>query len=72
MQVVNHTRDDESMAAIVGAAVGARHGRHALPQRWVRRSLGRTRSEDDGRVQELVEHAVDVFASTAVDPSLYA
>jgi hypothetical protein len=52
------TRDNDTIAAIVGAAVGARHGLHALPREWRDGLLGRTGAEDDGRYQELVEAAV--------------
>jgi len=39
---VNDTRDNDTVAAIVGAAVGALHGKSALPARWIRNLLGRT------------------------------
>ena len=35
LQAVNHTRDNDTVAAIVGAAVGALHGASALPKAWV-------------------------------------
>jgi ADP-ribosyl-[dinitrogen reductase] hydrolase len=60
-RAVNDTWDNDTTAAIVGAAIGALHGEDALPARWRRGLLGRTREEDDGRVQELLERAVEVF-----------
>ena len=54
---VNDTRDNDTIAAIVGAAVGALHGREALPDRWVDKLTGRTTDSDDGRVFELIEKA---------------
>lgn len=39
---MNDTRDNDTVAAIVGAAVGALHGKSALPARWIRNLLGRT------------------------------
>ena len=57
LRAVNETRDNDTIAAIVGAAVGALHGRDALPQRWVKGLLGRTGAADDGRVFELIEAA---------------
>jgi len=35
VRAVNDTRDNDTVAAIVGAAVGALHGRGKLPRRWV-------------------------------------
>lgn len=47
--------NNDTIAAIVGAAVGALHGQQALPPRWLATLLGRTRAPaDDGHVQELI------------------
>jgi ADP-ribosylglycohydrolase len=54
---VNDTRDNDTVAALVGAAVGALHGREALPCRWREGLLGRTGDADDGRVCELLDRA---------------
>jgi hypothetical protein len=55
------TKDNDTIAAIVGAAVGALHGRSALPERWIAGLTGRTSNEsgrvDDGRIFELIEQA---------------
>lgn len=59
---VNETRDNDTIAAIVGAAVGALHGADAFPDRWTEGLLGRTREADDGHVQELTEAAVERFS----------
>jgi ADP-ribosyl-[dinitrogen reductase] hydrolase len=56
-RAVNDSKDNDTIAAIVGAAVGALHGRGALPQRWIDGLLGRTTADDDGRVFELLEQA---------------
>lgn len=53
-RAINDTRDNDTIGAIVGAAVGALHGARALPPRWRGGLLGRTRSDDDGRVFELI------------------
>ncbi len=58
---VNDTRDNDTIAAVVGAAVGALHGLRNLPLPWQEGLLGRTVEDDDGRVQELVEKAVQAF-----------
>jgi ADP-ribosyl-[dinitrogen reductase] hydrolase len=57
VRAVNDTKDNDTIAAIVGAAVGALHGKDAIPQRWLSNLLGRTAATDDGRVFELLEQA---------------
>jgi ADP-ribosylglycohydrolase len=57
IRAVNDTRDNDTVAAIVGAAVGALHGIDRLPRRWRDGLLGRTRENDDGRVWALIEDA---------------
>ncbi len=57
VRAVNDTRDNDTIAAIVGAAVGALHGRDHLPQRWISALTGRTSSDDDGRIYDLIRAA---------------
>jgi ADP-ribosyl-[dinitrogen reductase] hydrolase len=57
VRAVNDTKDNDTIAAIVGAAVGALHGRNALPERWISKLSGRTSDNDDGKVFELLEQA---------------
>jgi ADP-ribosylglycohydrolase len=57
VRAVNDTYDNDTIGAIVGAAVGALHGEAALPQRWRENLLGRTGALDDGRVFELLAAA---------------
>ncbi len=57
VRAVNDTRDNDTIGAIVGAAVGALHGASKLPERWKAGLLGRTAEDDDGRVQELLRAA---------------
>jgi hypothetical protein len=52
---VTDTKDNNSIAAVVGAAVGALHEYERLPKRWKTRLLVRTQQSDDGRIFELVE-----------------
>jgi hypothetical protein len=40
IRAVNDTKDNDTIGAIVGAALGALHGRSALPERWVTGLLG--------------------------------
>ena len=57
VRAVNDTRDNDTIAAIVGAAIGALHGKSVLPQRWITRLLGRTTGGDNGRVFALLDAA---------------
>jgi ADP-ribosylglycohydrolase len=57
IRAVNDSCDNDTVAAIVGAAVGALHGEAALPQRWRDGLLGRTAADDDGRVFALLTQA---------------
>ena len=58
---VNDTKDNDTIAAIVGAAVGALHGKSALPERWIAGLLGRTRAGDDRHVFELINRSKRTF-----------
>jgi ADP-ribosylglycohydrolase len=58
VRAVNDTQDNDTVAAIVGAAVGALHGVRALPTSWRVGLLGRTGASDDGAMFRLVEAAV--------------
>ncbi|MBX3023783.1 ADP-ribosylglycohydrolase family protein [bacterium] len=62
VRAVNDTKDNDTIAAIVGAAVGALHGAEALPERWKKGLLGRTREDDDGRVFHLIAAAKERWA----------
>jgi ADP-ribosylglycohydrolase len=57
VRAVNDMKDNDTVAAIVGAAVGALHGARGLPERWVAGLPGRTRADDDGEVQRIVRAA---------------
>ncbi len=61
VRAVNDTKDNDTVAAIVGAAVGALHGEAALPARWKAGLLGCTRESDDGRVFDLLREARATF-----------
>jgi ADP-ribosylglycohydrolase len=58
VRAVSDTRDNDTIGAIVGAAVGALHGERALPARWRHGLLGRTQAADDAHVFRLIEAAV--------------
>lgn len=61
VRAINDTKDDDTIAAIVGAAVGALHGKKAIPERWIRNLSGRTTEADDGKICELIATARDRF-----------
>ncbi len=61
VRAVNDTYDNDTVAAIVGAAVGALHGIDALPRRWRDALTGRTGADDDGRMFEILDQAREVF-----------
>jgi ADP-ribosylglycohydrolase len=63
VRAVNDTKDNDSVAAIVGAAVGALHGSASIPDRWIKRLTGRTRSDNDGEVFRLISMARQKFWS---------
>lgn len=68
IRAVNDTKDNDSIAAMVGAAMGAVHGRAGLPARWIRSLSGRTTAFDDWHIFELIEAARQTFWHP--DPSL--
>jgi ADP-ribosyl-[dinitrogen reductase] hydrolase len=57
------TKDNDTVAAIVGAAVGALHGASALPQEWRENLLGRLSHDDDGRVHVLLDACCNRWVS---------
>ena len=61
VRAVNDTKDNDTIAAIVGAAVGALHGKARIPGRWIRDLSGRTTDRDDGRVFELLKEAKNLW-----------
>jgi len=58
---VNDTRDNDTIAAIVGAAMGAAHGTSWIPADWREGLLGRVNGDDDGRLFVLIDEAVERF-----------
>ena len=57
VRAVNDTKDNDTVAAIAGAALGALYGTAAFPARWRKGLLGRTGADDDGRIFELIAAA---------------
>lgn len=61
IRAVNDTVDNDSIAGIVGAAIGALYGLECFPERWIKGLTGRTRSGDDGEVFRLILMAKKAF-----------
>lgn len=58
---VNDTRDNDTIASIVGGAMGAAHGTAWIPAEWRTQLLGRINGDDDGRLFTLIDEAVARF-----------
>lgn len=52
VRAVNDTKDNDTIGSIVGAAVGALHGKKALPERWIKNLFERTTINNDGKIFE--------------------
>ena len=65
MRAANDTKDNDTVAAIVGAAVGALHGKEAIPRRWLENLAGRTTEHNDGAVTSLLRAARRLWGSEA-------
>ncbi len=61
VRAVNDTKDNDSIAAIVGAAVGALHGLGRIPERWVKNLVGRIRERGGSQVFRLILHSKQIF-----------
>ena len=61
IRAVNDTRDNDTVAAIVGAAIGALHGKSSLPERWIKGLLGRTNASNDGHIFDLIQQVKQKF-----------
>jgi ADP-ribosylglycohydrolase len=51
---VNDSRDNDTVGAIVGGAVGALQGWATLPQNWIDGRLGRTTADADRLFEVIV------------------
>jgi ADP-ribosyl-[dinitrogen reductase] hydrolase len=61
IRAVNDTKDNDSIAAIVGSAVGALHGKKSIPKQWLSNLSARTTEKDDGRVFQLIDKARELW-----------
>ena len=68
VRAVNDTKDNDTIAAIVGSAVGALHGKEAFPDIWLSNLSGRTTDEDDGKIFRILNTAKKHFWDEARGP----
>ena len=61
IRAVNDTKDNDTVAAIVGAAVGALNSLNNIPSRWIKNLTGRINGDDDGEVFKLILEAKRKF-----------
>ncbi|MEA1876978.1 MAG: ADP-ribosylglycohydrolase family protein [Bacteroidota bacterium] len=61
IRAINDTKDNDTIGAIVGATVGALHGKGAIPEMWIKNHSGRTSFSDDGRIFELLSEAKSLW-----------
>ena len=61
LEAVNSTKDNDTIAAIVGAAVGALHGANAFPRNWIAHLTGRLGVDDDGHLFRLTDDAIEAW-----------
>ena len=61
IRAINDTKDNDTIGAIVGAAVGALHGKGAIPEIWIKNHSGRTSFSDDGRIFDLLVEAKNLW-----------
>ena len=57
LRAVNDTKDNDTIAAIVGAFLGALHGKDFVPESWLSGLVGRTGEDDDGAVFRILARA---------------
>ncbi len=65
VRAVNDTKDNDTVGAIVGSALGALYGVSGLPRRWIENLTGRTGANDDGRILAILEQARRAFWSAS-------
>ncbi|MBN1850158.1 MAG: ADP-ribosylglycohydrolase family protein [Deltaproteobacteria bacterium] len=54
IRAINDTKDNDTIGAVPGAAVGALHGKSAIPEKWIKNLSARTSFSDDGRIFDLL------------------
>ena len=55
LEAVNNTWDNDTVAAVVGAVLGALHGKQAIPKKWIKGLSGKLTDEGkNGQVFDLI------------------
>ena len=54
IQAVNYSKDNDTVASIVGAAIGALYGKEGFEKKWITNLSGRIRGNDDGKIFEMI------------------
>lgn len=57
LRAVNDTKDNDTIAAIVGAFLGALHGKEWIPADWLEALSGRLQGDDEGALFEVLDRA---------------
>ncbi|MCL5434387.1 MAG: ADP-ribosylglycohydrolase family protein [Candidatus Marsarchaeota archaeon] len=63
IQAVTYSKDNDTTASIVGAAMGALYGKEAFEKTWITNLSGRTRENDDGRIFEIISRTKDLLSN---------
>jgi ADP-ribosylglycohydrolase len=63
IQAVNYSKDNDTTASIVGAAMGALYGKEAFEKTWITNLSGRTRENDDGKIFEMIARTNEFLSS---------
>ena len=63
IQAVNYTKDNDTVASIIGAAMGALYGKEAFKESWITNLSGRTRENDDGKIFEMITRTKEFLSS---------
>jgi ADP-ribosyl-[dinitrogen reductase] hydrolase len=61
IRAVNDTKDNDTVAAIVGAVTGALNSLNSIPSSWIKNLTGRVNGDDDGEVFKLILEAKRTF-----------
>jgi len=57
IRAVNDTKDNDTIGALVGTAMGALYGKNAFPKRWIDGLTGRTKANDNGAIFDIINQA---------------
>ena len=63
IQAVNYSKDNDTVASVVGAAMGALYGKEAFKKTWITNLSGRTREDDNGRIFEMISRTKEFLSN---------